>query len=91
MAKHRSCTDIAADVIKAAIGGATKTRILYAAGLSTNNLTKYVSLLVGSGLLELEPVNRRYSPTEKGATFLQIYEETVTMAEIIEVIKKGES
>jgi predicted transcriptional regulator len=89
LGKHRDCTEIAAHILQAAKGGATRTRILHEARLSTNNLAKYMDLLIDNDLLQVEPIHRRYSPTGKGDEFLQIYEETITISKIIDIVKKG--
>jgi predicted transcriptional regulator len=49
--KYRSRTDIVSQILEAANGGATKTKIMYKAYLSYAQLKEYLSVLVENGLL----------------------------------------
>ena len=53
-------------------GGATKTKLMYKAYLSFNQLREYLALLVENGLIEYEEGMRTYRTTEKGMRLLQI-------------------
>ena len=71
--KYRSRTDITAQILEAANGGVTKTKIMYKAFLSYAQLKEYLTVLIENGLLEYiegEQINRT---TEKGNRFLKIY------------------
>ncbi len=50
--KYRGRTEIVAMILDAANGGATKTKIMYSAFLSYNQLKEYLSLLIESNLIE---------------------------------------
>lgn len=50
--KYRSRTDIVSQVLEAANGGATKTKIMYKAYLSYEQLKEYLMVLVQNDLLE---------------------------------------
>jgi predicted transcriptional regulator len=52
--KHRSRTDIISQLLEAADGGATKTKRMYTppACLSYAQLTKYLAVTMGNGLVE---------------------------------------
>jgi predicted transcriptional regulator len=73
--KYRSRTDIIEQVLDAANGGATKTKIMYNAYLSYAQLKEYLSNLTENGLLEYIETDRKYRTTEKGSKFLKIYGE----------------
>ena len=71
--KYRSRSDIVGLLLDAANGGgATKTKLMYKAYLSFNQLREYLALLVENGLIEYEEGVRTYRTTEKGMRLLQI-------------------
>ncbi|MGB8935196.1 MAG: winged helix-turn-helix domain-containing protein [Candidatus Nitrosopolaris sp.] len=71
--KYRSRSEIVSLLLDAANGGgATKTKLMYKAYLSFNQLREYLSLLVENGLIEYEEGMRTYRSTEKGIRLLQI-------------------
>src|SRR5919204_6666776 len=71
--KYRSRTDIVSQILEAANGGATKTKIMYKAYLSYAQLKEYLSVLVENGLLEFEKGTQAYKTTAKGLQFLKTY------------------
>jgi predicted transcriptional regulator len=86
--KYRSRSEIVGLLLDAANGGgATKTKLMYKAYLSFNQLREYLSLLVENGLIEYEEGMRTYRTTQKGIRLLQIQN---TMDEIapIHIIKE---
>ena len=86
--KYRSRSDIVGLILDAANGGgATKTKLMYKAYISFNQLREYLALLVENGLIEYEEGMRTYRTTETGIRLLQIQN---TMYEIapISYIKK---
>jgi predicted transcriptional regulator len=71
--KYRSRSEIVGLLLDAANGGgATKTKLMYKAYLSFNQLREYLSLLVENGLIAYEEGMRTYRTTEKGIRLLQI-------------------
>ena len=70
--KYRSRTEIVAIILDAANGGATKTKIMYNAFLSYNQLKEYLSLLIENNLLEYHSRPKIFRSTEKGLKFLSI-------------------
>ena len=71
--KYRSRSEIVGLLLDAANGGAaTKTKLMYKAYLSFNQLREYLALLVENGLIEYEEGMRTYRTTEKGLRLLQI-------------------
>lgn len=67
--------DIAAEILRIALKGAIKTRIMYNALLSFPQLKEYLEMLVDTGLLEYSREGRKYHTTEKGRSFLTMYNE----------------
>jgi predicted transcriptional regulator len=50
--QYRSITEIVGNILDAANGGATKTKIMYNAFLSYNQLKEYFSILIENNLIE---------------------------------------
>jgi predicted transcriptional regulator len=73
--KYRSRTEIVAMILHAANGGATKTKIMYKAFLSYNQLKEYLSVLVENNLIDYLEGSLEYKTTEKGLTFLKMNNE----------------
>lgn len=71
--KYRSRTDIIAQILEAANGGVTKTKIMYRAFLSYAQLKEYLSVLVENDLLEYVEGEQVYRTADKGNRFLKIY------------------
>src|SRR5262252_10339056 len=70
--KYRSRSDIVGLLLDAANGGgATKTKLMYKAYLSFNQLREYLTLLVENGLIEYE-LGQTYRTTEKGMRLLHL-------------------
>ena len=75
---NRSRTEIVAMILDAANkggGGETKTKIMYFAFLSYNQLKEYLSVLVENNLIEYLEGANKYKTTEKGLFFLKMYNE----------------
>jgi predicted transcriptional regulator len=71
--KYRSRGEIVGLLLDGANGGgATKTKLMYKAYLSFNQLREYLSLLVENGLIEYEEGMRTYRTTDKGIRLLQL-------------------
>ena len=77
--KYRSRTDIVGQILDAANGGATKTKIMYKAYLSYAQLKEYLSTLTENGLIEYVEEDRKYKTTEKGNKFQKIYSQMGSM------------
>jgi predicted transcriptional regulator len=71
--KNRSRTEIVGNILDAANGGATKTKIMYIAFLSYNQLKDYLSVLIENNLIEYLEGTRTFKTTEKGLNFLKMY------------------
>jgi len=61
----RSRTEIVSNILDAANGGATKTKIMYFAFLSYNLLYEYLSILIEDNLIIYNEGTQTYKTTEK--------------------------
>ena len=73
--KYRSRTEIVGNILEAANGGATKTKIMYKAFLSYVQLKEYLSVLIENNLLEYIDGTHKFKTTEKGLNFLKMHNE----------------
>jgi len=69
---RRNNLDIAADILKAALDGARKTRIVYQANLNFDMVRDYLKRLIRQGMLEHKPPF--FYTTEEGVNYLSRYE-----------------
>jgi len=87
--KYRSRSDIIRLLLNAANGGAaTKTKLMYNAFISFNQLREYLSLLVENGLIQYEEGMNTYRTTEKGMRLLNIQNEIDEVAPINYISEK---
>ena len=73
--KYRNRTEIVGNILDAANGGATKTKIMYKAFLSYNQLKEYFSILIENNLIEYLDGAHKFKTTEKGLNFLKMHNE----------------
>jgi predicted transcriptional regulator len=73
--RYRSRFEIVAVMLQASVGGATKTKLMYQAFLSHNQMVEYLEFLLGKRLIALTKDEKHYVPTEKGLHFLEMYAE----------------
>jgi predicted transcriptional regulator len=73
--KNRTHHDILAKVLDTAkgTGGTSKTRIMYGAYLSSNQLKEYIAYCQGHGLVSYDARKRAYKTTVKGIRLLEIF------------------
>lgn len=69
-----------AQILEAANGGVTKTRIMYVAYLSYAQLKEYLSILVENRLIEYEEGEHKYKTTVKGMQFLRTFNQMDKLA-----------
>ena len=69
--KYRSRTEIVSMILDTANGGATKTKMMYNAFLSYNQLKEYLSVLIENNLIEYHDGAHQCKTTEKGLNFLK--------------------
>jgi predicted transcriptional regulator len=70
--KYRSKSDMIGLILEAANGGATKTKIMYSAFLSFEQLKQYLAYLLERGLIEHEEISQKFRTTEKGMRVLKL-------------------
>ena len=71
---NRSRTEIVAMILNAANkGGETKTKIMYFAFLSYNQVKEYLSVLIENNLIEYLDGDNTFKTTEKGLNFLKMH------------------
>jgi predicted transcriptional regulator len=81
--KYRSRSDIIELLLNAAEGGgATKTKLMYSAFISFNQLKEYLSLLAENGLIQYEDETHTFRTTEKGIHFLKLQSQIDEIAPI---------
>jgi predicted transcriptional regulator len=71
--KFRNKTDIMAEILKAANGGSTRTKLMYKAFLRYEQLREYLAVLNENGLLTLDEVSMTFRTTPKGYEFVDAY------------------
>lgn len=72
--KYRSRTDIVAEILRASLDGANKTKIMYRAFLSYVQLESYLETLIMNGLLEYDQGSGIYLTSAKGKQFLKTFD-----------------
>jgi predicted transcriptional regulator len=73
---NRSRTEIVGSILDAANGeGTTKTKIMYIAFLSYNQVNEYLSILIENNLIEYLDGGNKFKTTEKGLHFLKMHNE----------------
>jgi predicted transcriptional regulator len=78
--KYRNRTEIISNILNAANGGISKTKIMYKAFLSYAQIKEYLPILLENNLLSLGP-DGQYRTTEKGIRFLKMNEEIQELIE----------
>jgi predicted transcriptional regulator len=87
--KYRGRIEIVGLLLDAANGGtATKTKLMYRAYLSFNQLREYLAFLVENGLIEYEQGMQTYRTTEKGMRVLHLQNQIDEVAPIIYINDK---
>ena len=71
--KYRSRAEIVATLLKAGLRGASKTKLMYSAMLSYEQLQDYLKFTKEKGLIAQEGELPRYTTTAKGLHFLERY------------------
>ena len=72
---NRSRTEIVGNILDASNGGASKTKIMYTAFLSYNQLKEYLSVLIENNLIEYLDGTKTFKTTEIGLNFLKTHNE----------------
>jgi predicted transcriptional regulator len=69
-------------------GGATKTKSMYSAFISFNQLKEYLSLLAENGLIQYEEETHTFRTTEKGVQILKLQNKIDEVAPISFISEK---
>ena len=67
----RTADETIASILHAAIGGVTKTTIMYKSFITYDQLNEYLSLLLEKGLILYQEGEKLYRTTDKGINFVQ--------------------
>ncbi len=70
---NRSRTEIVGNILDAANGWVSKTKIMYTAFLSFGQLKEYLSVLIENNLLEYLDADNKFKTTEKGLNYLKMH------------------
>lgn len=73
--RYRNRIDIIAQLLDAASNPTTKTKMMYKAMLSYEQLKEYLVLLTENDLIAYDNPSRRFTTTNKGYQFVKRYEE----------------
>jgi len=71
--KYRGRTEIVGNILDAANGGATKTKIMYKSFISYGQLKEYLLVLIENNLIEYLDAVHKLKTTEKGLNFLKMH------------------
>jgi predicted transcriptional regulator len=85
--RYRSRTEITAMILDTANRETTKTKIMYNAYLSYNQVKEYISILIENNLLEYIEGARTFRTTEKGLNFLKMHREMAELLQTATIIK----
>ncbi len=67
-------------------GGTTRTRIMYNANLSHDQMKRYVSILTENNFLYYDLQTRRFKTTEKGLMVIEAYKRIESMVKAQQVL-----
>jgi len=82
--KYRSRTDIVCEILKIAENGNSKTKIMYGAYLSYDQMKDYMTVILQNTLIEKKEM--KYFTTKKGLDFIKQYE---SIGQMLEVARTG--
>ena len=85
---YRDKISIFSDILEVANrdGGALKTRIMYDANLSHDQMKYYVKILTENNLLYYDLHTQRFKTTEKGLRVIEIYKQMERMVKAQQVL-----
>jgi predicted transcriptional regulator len=73
--RYRNRIDIIAQLLDAASSPSTKTKMMYKAMLSYEQLKEYLVMLTENGLIGYDNPTRKFRTTTKGYQFMKRYED----------------
>ena len=74
MVRKRSSEGVMADMLKVAIAGAKKTKLVYRANLNFKLVEQYLEQALKTDLVEHVEATRTYHTTKKGTKFIEAYD-----------------
>jgi predicted transcriptional regulator len=78
--RYRNRFEIASTILHVVMDGdSTKTKLMYGSFLSFAQINEYLSFLLANELINKERGTRVFTLTEKGVSFLRVYEELSSM------------
>jgi predicted transcriptional regulator len=86
--KYRNRTEIVSMILKAATGGAVRTKIMYMSFVSYTQLKEYLSVLIENNLIEYLDGTHEFKTTEKGLNLLKVHNEMGELLQQSNRIKK---
>jgi predicted transcriptional regulator len=81
---RRSRVEIIADILKAAIEGSNKTKLVYSTNINFKVLNENLDLLVERGFIEA--LGKRFYTTELGLEFIRIYDKMSELLDLERII-----
>jgi UDP-N-acetyl-D-mannosaminuronic acid dehydrogenase len=81
----RNADETISSILHAAIGGVTKTTIMYKSFITYDQLNEYLSLLLEKGLIAYQEGEKLYRTTDKGINFVQANKKTTEFKKILVV------
>ena len=79
---NRSRTEIMGSILDAANGEVSKTKIMYFAFLSFNQLKEYLSILIENNLIEYLEGTKKFKTTEKGLYYLKMHNQIEELLQV---------
>ena len=80
--KYRGRTEILGNILDAANGGVSRTKIMYIAFLSYGQLKEYLSILIDNNLIEYLDGDNKFNTTEKGLNFLKMHNQIEELLQV---------
>ena len=81
--RYRNRIDIIAQLLDAASSPTTKTKMMYKAMLSYEQLKEYLVMLSENNLIGYDKPSQRFTTTDKGFQFMKRYEDLTTLISAI--------
>src|SRR5918911_2095155 len=73
--RYRNRIDIIAQLLDAASNGSTKTKMMYKAMLSHEQLKEYLQMMTENELINYDKGSQRFTTAHKGHEFMETYED----------------
>jgi predicted transcriptional regulator len=87
--RRRDHTEISYDILKAALNGEKKTRLMYQSRLNVRQLNEYLEQLTLCELVCYPQAERHYATTEKGRAYTKMFENYKETADLLTERRKA--